>query len=66
MSEVGYREYWDRKVPMEGLPSTRRFEDPLTRLNRPWLRLQRALFVTLPNQLDRARFYRNRFIRAVR
>lgn len=66
MSESAYERYWNQKVPMEGVTHSQRFPDPYVRLNTNWLRLQRAVFVTLPTQLDRTRSWRNRFLAAVR
>lgn len=59
------REYFDAKVPVapgEGRPPA----PPMPSWRQGWTQLSRALFFTLPNQLDRTRVNRNRFIRAVR
>lgn len=61
------RTYFDRKVPVapgEGRPPA----PPQQRQTwqQAWNQLSRSVFVTLPNQLDRTRVNRNRFLKAVK
>jgi len=58
------RLYFDNRVPVA--PGEGRLGGPRVRTwQQGWNQLSRQVFVVLPSQLDRARDYRNRFIRAV-
>jgi hypothetical protein len=60
------RDYFDRTNPIV-YDTSHDVPKPEARdIYRAWDRLARQLYVTLPNQLDRARSFRNRYIRAVR
>ena len=62
------RQYFDAKVPVapgEGRqPAPPQTEGKTWRQG--WTELSRQLFVVMPNQLDRARVFRNRYDSAVR
>lgn len=61
------RNYFDAKVSVTpapfGPPAPAQFH---TSLPEAWKELSKQLFFVLPNQLDRARVNRNRFMAAVR
>lgn len=62
------RQYFDNKIPVSpagGVPPGGGFHPPRRSWHDAWPRFAKTLYLTLPNQLDRARDYRNRFIRAV-
>lgn len=54
------RLYFDAKVPL-----TPKLGPPAPSWKPAWTNMTKQLFQTLPNQLDRARVNRNKFIRAV-
>lgn len=61
------RDYFDAKVPVTPKPGDPNFIGPVQRTwQQGWNNLSRQLFVTLPNQLDRARVNRNKFLNAVK
>lgn len=60
------REYFDNKVPVQ--PGEGRLgggAQPTRTWQQAWNNLSRQAFVTLPNQLDRTRVNRNKFLKAV-
>lgn len=62
------REYFDAKVPVapgEGRPPAPS-GPPQRTWRQGWTELSKQLFVVMPNQLDRARVFRNRYDSAVR
>jgi len=60
------RDYFDRTNPIRYVdPRPPRTPHPQD-IYGAWDRLARQLYVTVPNQLDRARSFRNRYIQAVR
>jgi hypothetical protein len=60
------RQYFDAKVPVapgEGRPNIPGIQQKTWR--QAWTELSKQLFVVMPNQLDRARVFRNRYDSAV-
>lgn len=63
---MALREYFDNKVPVRPKPGDPDFVGPpAPNWRTSWNNLARQLYIVLPNQLDRARTFRNRFMRAV-
>lgn len=55
------RDYFDQRVPIQPLQG----QPPSVGWGGAWNRLSKALFLTLPSQLDRAKVNRNKFGKAV-
>lgn len=61
------RDYFDNKVPIAPRGSGGPHHPGTPRSwQQAWNNLSKQMFVTLPNQLDRTRVNRNKFLRAVR
>ena len=59
-----YRDYFDKKMPVR--PGDPTFVGPpAPTWQNGWNNLSKQLFVVMPNQLDRCKHFRNRFLKAV-